>query len=430
MKAGYELILLFVITMLLSCVTVEKEDDVWIKRAVDTAVFQLKLTDSEISGSGLMPRSAWTGYDTDFLCWQLGKDSISSGSLYEVESLEEKLGSRRLCGVLDWTSGFFPGSLWYAYAMTGDDSLKTLAIRYTNLLNPVRYYKGTHDLGFIVNCSYGNALCLSPNDTIPAVMIETADNLCSRFDESVGAIRSWDFGTWNYPVIIDNMMNLELLFAVSRITGNRKYKDIAVRHARTTLKNHFRPDYTCWHVVSYNCDGTVECKQTHQGRSNDSSWARGQAWALYGYVVCYRETGDKEFLEFARKIADMIRTKVKTADAVPLWDYDAPKNENTPRDASAAAITASALIELGVAVPDGKHYIDDAERILKSLSGDTYLAKAGSNCGFVLMHSTGALPAGSEIDSPLNYADYYYLEALQRFMKAKGMNDVFNKKVK
>lgn len=423
MKEELKLIMMgFMITTLLSCTTVEKDDYAWVKRAVSTAVFQLKFTDSEISGSGLMPRSVWTGYDMDFLCRQLGRDTIPPGSLYHVEALEEKLGTRRLCGIKDWTSGFFPGSLWYAYAMTGDDSLRTLAAHYTNLLNPVRHYKGTHDLGFIVNCSYGNALRLSPNDTIPAVMIETADNLCSRFNDSVGAIRSWDFGTWNYPVIIDNMMNLELLFAVSKITGNRKYRDIAVRHAQTTMKNHFRPDYTCWHVVSYNDDGTVECKQTHQGKSDDSSWARGQAWAVYGYMVCYRETGDKAYLEFARKIADMIRTRVKTGDGIPLWDYDAPESEETPRDASAAAITASAFIELSAAIPDGKHYLDDAGRILKSLSGDAYLAKEGTNCGFVLMHSTGSLPTGSEIDSPLNYADYYYLEALQRFVRAKGID--------
>ena len=289
------------------------------------------------------------------------------------------------------------------------------------MLNPVRYYTGTHDLGFMINCSYGNAERLSPNDTISAVMVETAENLCSRFNEPIGAIRSWDFGTWNFPVIIDNMMNLDLLFTASKMTGNPKYKDIAIKHAQTTMKYHFRPDYTCWHVISYNNDGTVERRQTHQGKNDDSSWARGQAWAVYGYVSCYRETGDKEYLDFATKIADMIMARVKTDDAIPLWDYDAPEGEGTPRDASAASVTASALIEMSTMVPDGKKYLDYAEKILKSLSSDAYLAKAGDNQGFILMHSTGSLPNGSEIDTPLNYADYYYMEALKRFMDLKGI---------
>jgi uncharacterized protein YyaL (SSP411 family) len=190
----------------------------------------------------------------------------------------------------------------------------------------------------------------------------------------------------------------------------------------TTMNNHFRPDYTCWHVVSYNNDGTVEKKQTFQGKNDDSSWARGQAWAVYGYTACYRETQDTTFLNFAVKVADMIMNRVKTDDAIPYWDYDAPVTEETPRDASAASVTASALIELSTMVPDGKKYLDYAEKILKSLSGDAYLAKVGENQGFILMHSTGSLPNGSEIDTPLNYADYYYLEALKRFMDLKGIS--------
>ena len=316
--------------------------------------------------------------------------------------------------------GFVEGTSSGAY--NEDGTLKADAIQYTNLLNPVRYYKGTHDLGFMINCSYGNAERLAPNDTIKAVMKETADNLCGRFNDSIGAIRSWDFGSWNFPVIIDNMMNLDLLFTVSKWTGDNKYKDIAIKHAVTTMNNHFRPDYTCWHVVSYNNDGTVERKQTHQGKNDDSSWSRGQAWAVYGYTSCYRETNDTTFLNFAVNIADMIMERVKTDDAIPYWDYDAPVTEETPRDASAAAVTAAGFIELSTMVPDGKKYLDYAEKILKSLSSDAYLAKAGENQGFILLHSVGSLPNGSEIDTPLNYADYYYLEALKRFMDLKGIN--------
>ena len=216
-------------------------------------------------------------------------------------------------------------------------------------------------------------------------------------------------------------MNLDLLFNVAKATGDHKYKDIAIKHAMTTMNNHFRSDYTCWHVVSYNNDGTVERKQTHQGKNDDSSWARGQAWAVYGYTACYRETNDSTFLNFAIKVADMIMDRVKTDDTIPYWDYDAPVMEETPRDASAASVTASAMIELSTMVPDGQKYLDYAEKILKSLSSDAYLAKVGDNQGFILMHSVGSLPNGSEIDTPLNYADYYYLEALKRFMELKKL---------
>lgn len=407
---------------LASCQTNPKEDYGWIKKGLDVAAAQLKLTAEEVNGTGKLPRSIYKGYDMDFLCSQLEKDPLVFKDSLRALPSAEQLNKRRLCNIYDWTSGFFPGTLWYAYELTGDDTLKTQAIQYTNLLNPVRYYKGTHDLGFMINCSYGNAERLAPNDTIAAVMKETADNLCGRFNDSINCIRSWDFGSWNFPVIIDNMMNLDLLFTVSKNTGDDKYKNIAIKHAVKTMNNHFRPDYTCWHVVSYNNDGTVERKQTHQGKNDDSSWARGQAWAVYGYTSCYRETKNTVFLQFAEKIADMIMEKVKTEDAVPFWDYNAPDSPKTPRDASAAAITASALIELSTLTNEGEKYLSYAEKILKSLSSDAYLAKPGENQGFILMHSTGSLPNGSEIDTPLNYADYYYLEALKRYMGVKGIN--------
>ena len=399
-----------------------KEDYGWLKNAIDTSVQQLEKTVADVGDSVLLPRSIWTGYDMDFLCSQLQRDPATFKDSLRVKPVKDALGSRRYCSsIYDWTSGFFPGNLWYAYQLTGIEDLKKSAAKFTNLLNPVRYYKGTHDLGFMVNCSYGNAERLSPNDTIAAVMRETADNLCGRFNDSIGAIRSWDFGTWNFPVIIDNMMNLDLLFNVAKATGDNKYKDIAIKHAMTTMHNHFRPDYTCWHVISYNNDGTVESKQTFQGKNDDSSWARGQAWAIYGYTACFRETNDSIFLNFAKDIANMIMDRVKTEDAIPYWDYDAPVTKETPRDVSAASVTASAMIELSTMVPDGQKYLDYAEKILKSLSSDAYLAKVGDNQGFILMHSVGSLPNGSEIDTPLNYADYYYLEALKRFMELKKL---------
>ena len=399
-----------------SCKT---EDYGWIKTGIERAQQQLMLTASELDGTGKLPRSIWVGYDFTKLQEQLEKEILVDS--LRPQPAAELIGTRRLCSIYDWTSGFFPGSLWYVYELTGNEAVKAEAIKYTELLNPIREYTGTHDLGFMMNCSYGNALRLSPNDTIPAVLIQTAGNLCSRFNELVGCILSWDFGHWNYPVIIDNMMNLDLLFSASKLTGDPKYKEVAVRHADKTMPNHFREDYTCWHVVSYNDDGTVEMKETFQGKNHDSSWARGQAWAVYGYTACYRETGDQKYLDFAVNIADMIMSKVTTKDAIPYWDYDAPVLEDTPRDASAAAVTACGLLELSTFAQDGQKYFDYAEKILKSLSSDVYLAAPGENQGFVLMHSTGSLAHGSEIDVPLNYADYYYLEGLQRYMNLKGI---------
>ena len=323
-----------------------------------------------------------------------------------------------------WCSGFFPGVLWYVYENGRNPRVLEYARMFTARVEREKHTTDNHDVGFMLYCSFGNGLRLTGDESYEEVLLTGARSLATRFKPEVGLIRSWDHNRdkWQYPVIIDNMMNLDLLFTVSKWTGDNKYKDIAIKHAVTTMNNHFRPDYTCWHVVSYNNDGTVERKQTHQGKNDDSSWSRGQAWAVYGYTSCYRETNDTTFLNFAVNIADMIMERVKTDDAIPYWDYDAPVTEETPRDASAAAVTAAGFIELSTMVPDGKKYLDYAEKILKSLSSDAYLAKAGENQGFILLHSVGSLPNGSEIDTPLNYADYYYLEALKRFMDLKGIN--------
>ena len=255
--------------------------------------------------------------------------------------------------------------------------------------------------------------------------IEAAKSLVSRCDPRIGLIRSWDFGEWNYPVIIDNMMNLEMLFWASKHTGDPVYRDVAVRHADITMKNHFRDDASSFHVVSYNDDGTVESRGTFQGYSDSSAWARGQAWGLYGYTMCYRETGDAKYLKHAERIADFIMHHPNTpADRIPYWDYNAPDIPDAPRDASAAAVVSSALFELSTLVPEaeGKRYFDYAETLLMNLSSDAYLARKGANGGFILMHSVGHLPADSEIDTPLNYADYYYLEAIGRYLSLRGLD--------
>lgn len=410
------LLTIFTIITISGCCQTEHN---WIKNSINTSYAQLMLMAEEIDGLHKLPRSIRTGYDMDMLKEQLEKEIL-------IDSLRpqppvEQMGQRALCDIYDWTSGFFPGSLWYIYELTGDQKAKEAAIKYTGMLSPIKEFTGTHDLGFMINCSFGNALRLSPNDTIQPILIQTADNLCSRFDERIGCIRSWDFGHWNFPVIIDNMMNLDLLFTASRLSGDQRYKDIAVKHANTTMANHFRDDFTCWHVVSYNNDGTVECKETFQGKNHDSSWSRGQAWAIYGYTAVYRETKDPVYLDFARNIADMIMKRVTTDDAIPYWDYDAPVLDSTPRDASAAAITACGMLELSTMFPDGQKYFDYAEKILMNLSGKSYLSTHGENQGFILMHSTGSLAHGSEIDVPLVYADYYFLEGLKRYINITNL---------
>lgn len=347
------------------------QQETWTDHALNVASEQLKMTAEELTGTHMIPRSIYAGYDLNFLDSQLQREDKSYIDSLHPNPSAQKLKQKYICGIEDWTSGFFPGSLWYAYEMTGDEELKARAIQYTNMLNPIRHLKNTHDVGFMINCSYGNALRLSPNDTIKAVITETADNLIARFNPQIGCIRSWDFGKWNFPVIIDNMMNLDLLFTASKLSGDSKYYEVAVKHAQTTLKNHFRPDYTSYHVVSYNNDGTVEKRQTHQGKNDESAWSRGQAWGVYGYTSCYRETKDTTFLQEATHIADMIMQRVKTDDCIPYWDLDAPAGKDTPRDASAAAVTTSALFELSTFVPDGKKYFDYAETILKIFRATT-----------------------------------------------------------
>ncbi len=321
----------------------------------------------------------------------------------------------------DWTSGFFPGSLWYIYELTGNKKFEKAAEHFTTLLNKAQYRTDTHDLGFILNCSYGNAYRITKNTDYKTVLINGANSLMKRYHPNVGCIKSWDFGNWQYPVIIDNMMNLEFLMKVGKMTDNQPMIKAAISHADKTMKNHFRSDFSCFHVVDYDTlTGKVIKKQTHQGFSDSSSWARGQSWALYGFTMMFRETGKVEYLHQAEKIASFLLNHPRfPKDKIPYWDFDAPNIPNEPRDASAAAIMASALIELGTFVKDKPEYFKTATIILKNLSSDKYLSKKGKNGFFILKHSTGNYPAKSEIDVPLSYADYYFLEALQRYLEYK-----------
>ena len=322
----------------------------------------------------------------------------------------------------DWTEGFFPGTSWFLFDITKNDKWKASAEKFQATYQDHKYLTGFHDLGFIFNCSYGNGYKSTKNEAFKDVLITASDSLITRFNPTVGSIMSWDVDHgwqsergWKFPVIIDNMMNLEMLFEASIITGDSKYKDVAIAHADTTLKNHFREDYSCYHVVDYDPEtGAVRTKKTAQGFADSSAWARGQAWAIYGYTMCYRYTKDEKYLAQAQKVADyIINYPGLPEDFIPYWDYNDPKIPNAPRDASAAAITASALVELS-GYTNGK-YIQNADDILKSLASPEYTAAIGTNKNFILKHSVGSIPHNNEIDVPLNYADYYYLEALLKF---------------
>lgn len=323
----------------------------------------------------------------------------------------------KLISSRDWTSGFFAGHLWFLYNYTGKDYWRQQADSFTRVLEREKTNAGTHDMGFKIYCSYGNAYANSRDTHYRRVIVDAAKTLSTRFNTRIGSIRSWDHNRdkWQFPVIIDNMMNLELLFAATRFTGDSSFYRIAVTHANTTLKNHFREDYSTWHVVEYDTlTGAVRSKATHQGYADGSAWARGQAWGLYGYTLCYRETKDERYLQQADSIAAFIFHHPRLPpDRIPYWDYDDPAIPGAPKDASAAAITASALYELSNYSKQGKQYKKWADGILKNLT-KYYRSPAGQNKGFLLLHSTGHLPHKSEIDVPINYADYYYMEALLR----------------
>lgn len=317
----------------------------------------------------------------------------------------------------DWTSGFFPGVLWFLYEHTKEVSWEKEARKYTALVEDEQYNGKTHDMGFKLYCSLGNGFRLSNDSNYRKILIQAAKTLSTRFNPTVGCIRSWDHNSdkWDFPVIIDNMLNLELLFEATKLTGDSSFYKIAVSHANTTMKNHFRADFSTYHVIDYNPKtGAVRKKNTHQGYQDESTWARGQAWALYGYTMCYRETGDLRYLNQADQVAKwLFNNPNMPADGIPYWDFNAPEIPNEPRDVSAASVVASALFELSTFSKEKELYIQRANNILSSLS-QHYLSKKGENKGFILLHSTGSKPSGTEVDKPLSYADYYFLEALLR----------------
>lgn len=325
-----------------------------------------------------------------------------------------------------WCSGFFPGVLWYLYEYSGDTNHKKWAEEYTNRVEQQKFYTGNHDIGFQINCSFGNGYRLTGRDDYCEVMKVAGKSALERYNPHIGLIRSWNSNPkkWQYAVIIDNMMNLELLMWNFHNTGENIFQDVAVSHSDKTLEHHYRLDYSCYHVVSYDTiTGLPHIKQTSQGAFDESIWARGNAWGLYGYVVMFRETKLQRYLDRAIAIANlMIDHPNMPDDGIPYWDYLAPEIPEALRDASAGAIMASALIELSTMTDAtlSSKYLSTAEKQLSTLSSPEYLAEPSTNGLFILKHGVGHLPGNSEVDVPLTYADYYFVEALLRYKSLKG----------
>ena len=322
----------------------------------------------------------------------------------------------------EWCAGFWPGVLWYDYEYTKDKQVLEEAENFTHSLKFLSHIPAyDHDLGFLVFCSYGNGYRLTKNPAYKQVILDTADTLATLFNPIVGTILSWprevEPRNWPHNTIMDNMINLEMLFWAAKNGGNPYLYDIAVSHADKTMKSQFRPDYTSYHVAVYDTiTGNLIKGVTHQGYADSTMWARGQAWAIYGYTVVYRETKDPKYLDFAQKVTDVYLDRLPE-DKVPYWDFDDPSIPNAPRDASAGAVVASALLELSTYLPNGtgKRYKDAAIEMLTSLSSDSY--QSGESKPSFLLHSVGHWPNHLEIDASIIYADYYYIEALLRLKR-------------
>lgn len=330
----------------------------------------------------------------------------------------------------EWTAGFFPGILWMTYGTLDPKSeeaqrVLTAARGYTGELEYLAHQPVyDHDLGFIMIGSYLKGWEQTHDSHYREVLLEAADTLATLYNPRVGTLLSWPRNVemlGGHNTIMDNMLNLELLFWAAKNGGNHRLYDIAVSHADTTMAYHFRTDGTINHVAVYDpITGRHLRNCNHQGYDDNSVWSRGQAWAIYGYTMVYRETHEARFLEQAIKSANVMLDMLPP-DGIPYWDMKDPKIPHTYRDASAAAITSDALLELsgyaGVLHSEqhqglAKRYHEQALKMLATLSSKDY--QCGKSKPAFLGHSVGNMPAESEIDVSINYADYYYLEALLR----------------
>ncbi|MFC2129151.1 glycoside hydrolase family 88 protein [Bacteroidota bacterium] len=386
MKYAFVLLSALVVIFTYSCRTDSQSLDLLIEEQLAFAIDQSKRMNENLPAD-LLPRSF--NAETNEL--------ITSGSDW-------------------WCSGFYPGVLWYLYDYSKDEELLQMAKSRTALIEKEQYNTGTHDLGFMINNSYGLGLKVTGDERHKKIMLNGAYSLLSRFREQVGCIQSWDNDKWTCPVIIDNMMNLEYLVWAFNETGDSSFIHAVISHTENTIKNHFRANNSSYHLVDFDTiTGDVIRKLTVQGFDDESAWARGQAWGLYGFVSIYREIGEARFLKQAVGIADFITKHENLPDnKIPYWDFDAPDIPDVKRDASAGAIICSALLELHQYVDKerSERYLSTAETILRTLSSPEYRAEAGENGNFILKHSVGHLPANSEVDVPVTYADYYFIESL------------------
>lgn len=325
-----------------------------------------------------------------------------------------------------WCSGFYPGVLWYLYEYTNEPEHRVWAEKYSSRVEKEKFNNYDHDIGFQIYCSFGNGYRLTGREDYAEVLKTAGKSALERYNPQLGVIKSWEWNRqkWQYPVIIDNMMNLELLMWNYHQTGDKFFQEVAVSHSDKTLEYHYRDDHSSYHVVSYDTlTGLPHVKQTHQGAFDESLWARGNAWGLYGYTMMYRETKLQHYLDQAIAIANlMIDHPNMPEDGIPYWDYMAPGIPDALRDASAGAIMASALVELST-LCDGaqsEKFLSLAERQLTTLASPEYLAEPGTNGFFILKHGVGHLPGNSEVDVPLTYGDYYFTEALIRYKQLKG----------
>lgn len=330
----------------------------------------------------------------------------------------DKAGRWKSISPKNWVSGFYPATLFYLCGANPDSALYNEGIRKLKIMEPIKNYS-SHDIGFMMYCSFGNADKVNTEPAYKDILLASAQTLAKRFNPKVGCIMSWVSKKGEFRVIIDNMMNLELLMWATKASGDSTYAKIAIAHANTTMKNHFRSDYSSYHLVNYNPEtGGINKKVTAQGYSDESAWARGQGWGLYGFTMMYRETKDPKYLAQANHIANYILSNPNLpADKIPYWDFNSPGIPNALRDASAGAIYASALVELAgyVDAVKAKRYLSAAETIIRSLSLPPYKAAYGDNGNYLLKHSVAHLPKGAMVDVPLTYADYYYVEAMLRY---------------
>ncbi len=343
------------------------------------------------------------------------KKSLNEVTVGEYPKRTFGEGAWQLTKPTEWTSGFFPGCLWLAYQLSGDSSWIEPAQEFTEGLTEQQYNTKTHDIGFMMFNSFGNGYKHNHSDDYKKIIIQSAKSLATRYNDNTKCIQSWN---GDFQVIIDNMMNLDILFWAAKNGGGKALYNIAVTHANTTIKNHIRDDYSTFHVIVFDTvTGDVIQRKTHQGYADNSTWARGQAWGVYGFTVCFRETRDSTYLEAAINLADYFINALPD-DFIPFWDLNLPDDYDRKfKDTSAASIFVSGLLELRKYVQNTDRYDEVALNILTNLI-TKYLTK-GTNSSGILLHSAYNVNSENKYDWDAStiWGDYYFLEALKRYQE-------------